>query len=67
MEINDLIQRFGDTPENQSKAIFSTIFIAGNQLQTLFDKKYSRNNTKTIYVTDHVKAIGHPTHPDSVR
>ncbi len=37
MEINDLITRFSSTTENQRKAIFSTLFIAGNKLQTLFD------------------------------
>lgn len=38
MNLNDLIIRFSSTPENQKKAIFSTLFIAGNKLQTLFDK-----------------------------
>lgn len=38
MELNDLVIRFSNTRENQSKAIFSTLFIAGNKLQTLFDK-----------------------------
>ncbi len=37
MELNDLIAKFSDTTENQRKAIFSTLFIAGNKLQTLFD------------------------------
>lgn len=37
MKINDLITRFSNTTENQSKAIFSTLFIAGNKLQTIFD------------------------------
>lgn len=37
MKLNDLIIRFSDTTENQRKAIFSTLFIAGNKLQTLFD------------------------------
>lgn len=37
MDINDLITRFSDTTENQQKAVFSTLFIAGNKLQTLFD------------------------------
>lgn len=37
MELDDLITRFSNTTENQSKAIFSTLFIAGNKLQTLFD------------------------------
>lgn len=37
MEINDLVTRFSNNTENQRKAIFSTLFIAGNKLQTLFD------------------------------
>lgn len=37
MDINDLIQKFSDTTENQEKAIFSSLFIIGNKLQTLFD------------------------------
>lgn len=37
MKLDDLITRFSNTTENQSKAIFSTLFIAGNKLQTLFD------------------------------
>lgn len=37
MTLNDLAAKFSHTPENQKKAIFSTLFIAGNKLQTLFD------------------------------
>lgn len=37
MEINDLIVKFSDTTENQQKAIFNSLFIIGNKLQTLFD------------------------------
>ncbi len=37
MNQNDLIKRFSSTTENQEKAVFSTLFIAGNKLQTLFD------------------------------
>lgn len=37
MEINDLVTRFSGTTEKQQKAIFSTLFIAGNKLQTVFD------------------------------
>lgn len=37
MEINDLIVRFSDTTENQEKAIFNSLFIIVNKLQTLFD------------------------------
>ena len=37
MHLNDLTQKFSTSTENQRKAIFSTLFIAGNKLQTLFD------------------------------
>lgn len=37
MEIEDLISKFSSTSENQQKAIFSSLFIIGNKLQTLFD------------------------------
>lgn len=37
MNLDELILRFSSSTENQRKAIFSTLFIAGNRLQTLFD------------------------------
>ena len=37
MNIHDLITKFSGTRENREKAIFSTLFIAGNRLQTIFD------------------------------
>ncbi len=37
MEIQDLCERFSHTAKDQKKAIFNTLFIAGNRLQTLFD------------------------------
>ncbi len=37
MKLEDLLTKFSDTTEHQQKAIFSTLFIAGNKLQTLFD------------------------------
>ena len=37
MNLNDLTTKFSTSTENQRKAIFSTLFIAGNKLQTLFD------------------------------
>lgn len=39
MTLQDLTAKFSSTPENQKKAIFSTLFIAGNRLQTLFDQR----------------------------
>lgn len=38
MNVNDLITRFSRTTKDREKAIFSTIFIVGNKLQTLFDQ-----------------------------
>ena len=38
MQIADLIERFHHTRDGQTRAVFSTIFIAGNRLQTCFDK-----------------------------
>ena len=37
MNIDELVKKYSSSTENQRKAIFSTIFIAGNKLQTLFD------------------------------
>ena len=37
MNLDDLTKKFSNSTENQRKAIFSTLFIAGNKLQTLFD------------------------------
>lgn len=37
MDYKNLIRKFSSSTENQRKAIFSTLFIAGNRLQTLFD------------------------------
>ena len=38
MNIDELTAKFSSTTEDQRKAIFSTLFVAGNKLQTLFDK-----------------------------
>ena len=37
MDLDSLITKFSTTKENRRKAIFSTLFIAENRLQTLFD------------------------------
>ncbi len=39
MKSADLITKFSSTTENQRKAIFSTLFIVANKLQTLFDSR----------------------------
>lgn len=37
MNFDDLTRKFSNSTENRRKAIFSTLFIAANKLQTLFD------------------------------
>ena len=46
MKFGDLAARFSDTTENQRKAIFSTLFITGNKLQTLFDNHIPKVSLK---------------------
>lgn len=55
MQLNDLIERFSDTPENQCKAIFSTLFIAGNRLQTLFDSRIPKVSLKQFMLLSIVR------------
>lgn len=44
--IQELTACFSDTTEKQRKAIFSTLFIAANRLQTLFDKRIPQVSLK---------------------
>ncbi len=60
MEINQLIQRFSKGAENQKKAIFSTLFIAGNRLQTLFDKRIPKVSLKQFMLLSVVRQSGEP-------
>ncbi len=60
MEYNDLITRFSDTRENQGKAIFSTLFIAGNKLQTLFDNRIPQVSLKQFMLLSIVRQSEEP-------
>lgn len=60
MELNDLILRFSDTPERQCKAIFSTLFIAGNKLQTLFDSRIPQLSLKQFMLLSIVRQAEAP-------
>lgn len=55
MDINDLIKRFSDTTENQCKAIFSSLFIAGNKLQTIFDNHIPEISLKQFMLLTMIK------------
>lgn len=60
MELNDLITRFSDTTENRKKAIFSTLFIAGNKLQTLFDNHIPYISLKQFMLLSVVRQAKEP-------
>lgn len=46
MNINELTAKFSGTTERRRKAIFSTLFIAGNRLQTIFDRRIPQVSLK---------------------
>lgn len=50
MELQDLILRFSGDSEHQQKAIFSTLFILSNRLQTLFDNHIPELSLKQFMV-----------------
>ena len=60
MKLDDLVTRFSDTTENQSKAIFSTLFIAGNKLQTLFDNHIPKVSLKQFMLLSIVRQSKEP-------
>lgn len=60
MKLDDLVTRFSDTTENQRKAIFSTLFITGNKLQTLFDNHISMVSLKQFMLLSIVKQSKEP-------
>ena len=60
MELNDLITRFSNTTENQRKAIFSTLFIAGNKLQTLFDNHIPEVSLKQFMLLSIIRQSKEP-------
>ena len=60
MKLDDLITRFSNTTENQSKAIFSTLFIAGNKLQTIFDNRIPEISLKQFMLLSIVRQSKEP-------
>jgi len=60
MEINDLIIRFSSSTEAQKKAIFSTLFIAGNKLQTLFDNHIPEVSLKQFMLLSIIRQSNEP-------
>lgn len=60
MNLDDLIVSFSGTTENQRKAIFSTLFIAGNKLQTLFDNHIPEISLKQFMLLSIVRQSKEP-------
>lgn len=60
MNLDNLITRFSSTTENQRKAIFSTLFIAGNKLQTLFDNHIPEISLKQFMLLSIVRQAKEP-------
>lgn len=60
MKLEDLNKRFSSTVENQRKAIFSTLFIAGNKLQTLFDHNIPEVSLKQFMLLSVVRQSKEP-------
>jgi len=60
MQLDDLITKFSNTPANQSKAIFSTLFIATNKLQTLFDNYIPEVSLKQFMLLSIVRQAKEP-------
>jgi len=60
MEVKDLSAKFSATTENRQKAIFSTLFIAGNRLQTLFDTRIPEISLKQFMLLSVVRHSPEP-------
>lgn len=60
MKLEELITRFSSTTENRQKAVFSTLFIAGNRLQTLFDSNIPEVSLKQFMLLSIVRQSKEP-------
>lgn len=60
MNFEELITKFSSSTENQRKAIFSTLFIAGNKLQTLFDNHIPEVSLKQFMLLSIIRQSKEP-------
>jgi len=60
MTINDLVAKFSATTEMRQKAIFNTLFIATNKLQTLFDHRIPVVSLKQFILLSTVRQAAEP-------
>lgn len=59
--LKDLVTRFSGTTENQRKAIFSSWFIVGNKLQTIFDNHIPQISLKQFMLLSIVHQSKEPS------
>ena len=55
MNIDDLILKFSDTTERQERAIFNTLFVVTNKLQTIFDNHIPELSLKQFLLLSTVR------------
>lgn len=60
MTYDSLIARFSSSRQDQQKAVFSTLFIAGNLLQTLFDNHIPQVSLKQFMLLSLVRQAEPP-------
>lgn len=58
--LKDLVTQFSGTTENQRKAIFSSLFIVGNKLQTIFDNHIPQISLKQFMLLSIVRQSREP-------
>lgn len=58
--LKDLVTRFSGTTEKQRKAIFSSLFIVGNRLQTIFDNHIPQISLKQFMLLSIVRQSEEP-------
>lgn len=58
--LKDLVTRFSGTTEKQRKAIFSSLFIVGNKLQTIFDNHIPQISLKQFMLLSIVRQSKEP-------
>lgn len=60
MNLDDLTAKFSSSTDNQRKAIFSTLLIAGNKLQTLFDQRIPEVSLKQFMLLSIIRQSKEP-------
>lgn len=60
MNLDDLTAKFSSSTENQRKAIFSTLFIAANKLQTIFDNRIPEVSLKQFMLLSIIRQSEEP-------